>query len=216
MFTPASLLAASPLFEGLPAPHLNALAASVSNRRIPRRGILFREGTPGTFVYVLVSGAIQAHKSQADGTERVIRIFKPGEMFAQVILFERADYPVTTIALEPSTVLGIPRQAVLDLLGDASFRHAFIAGLMQRQRFLADRIATLSTTDVGQRFRTFLADRYGRFTRVDCRLKRKEVAAAIGVTPETLSRLLGRLKTRGDLIWQDREIRVHARYWRDA
>ena len=142
-----AILADSPLFSGLQRPNIERIAQSVALRHLKKKAILFHEGTEGTTVYVLLKGAIQIHKTDEDGSERVIRIFKPGEMFAQVILFERPDYPVTASALERSEVLGIPRRSLLALLEDAAFRNDFIAGLMQRQRYLANRIATLSTTD---------------------------------------------------------------------
>ena len=208
-----AILADSPLFSGLQRPNIERIAQSVALRHLKKKAILFHEGTEGTTVYVLLKGAIQIHKTDEDGSERVIRIFKPGEMFAQVILFERPDYPVTASALERSEVLGIPRRSLLALLEDAAFRNDFIAGLMQRQRYLANRIATLSTTDVEQRLREFLREHFGRFDKTTCTLKRKDVAAAIGVTPETLSRLLGRLKKKGTLLWQGQEIHARDRFW---
>ncbi len=208
-----AILAASSLFSGLHPRHIDAVVQSSSVRRLKKGGILFHEGAAGTAVYVLLSGTVQVHKTDQDGSERVIRLFRPGEMFAQVILFERPEYPVTATALERSEVLGISRKRLLALLEDSAFRQDFIAGLMRRQRYLAGRIATLSTPDIEQRFRDFLLEHFGRFERVECRVKRKDVAAAIAVTPETMSRLLARLAQSKRLTWQGRIITVHASFW---
>lgn len=209
----ATILATTHLFGGLKPEHRMKLAHKAFLRELTKNETLFHEGQKGEVLYLLVTGQVQVHKTDAEGNQAVIKIFKPGEMFAQVILFERQDYPVTAVALAPSTVLGLYRRDVLSELKYEPFRNDFIAQLMQRQRFLASRLSALATPDVEERLRSFLRDHYGPCTSVVCKLRRKDVAAAIGVTPETLSRLLGRLKKSGALLWRERRIRIDPSFW---
>ncbi len=209
----ASILAATSLFGGLQPAHRMRLAEKTFFRELGRDEILFHEGQSGEVLYLLVSGQVQAHKTGPDGNQSVIKLFKPGEMFAQVILFERSDYPVTAVALTCSTVLGLYRRDILAELNHEGFRNDFIAQLMQRQRYLASRLAALATPDVEERLRCFLRDHYGPCTSVICTLRRKDLAAAIGITPETLSRLLGRLKKRDTLVWRADRIVISPAFW---
>jgi len=107
----------------------------------------------------------------------------------------------------------IPKHQFYCLLADENFRNEFIGTLMKKMRFLADQIRYLTSHDVEDRLLMFLEDQYGRLERIKCSLSKKAVAAAIGTTPETLSRLLLRLKSEGKLHWQDSKITVNPATW---
>ena len=121
---------------------------------------------------------------------------RPGETFAEVILFEETRYPVTAVALTDVLLLKILRRDLQRLLEDGGFRGDFIAMLMRKQRYLAERIRLLSTQNVEERLFHFLREQYGPAERIEMGISRKALAAAIGTTPETLSRLLRRLHDR--------------------
>jgi CRP-like cAMP-binding protein len=116
----------------------------------------------------------------------------------------------------PGTAYAIPRADFLRLLDNRAFRSDFLAALMRRMRYLADRIAQLSGTDPAERLARFLAERYGRRDRLHVTLSKKDIAAAIGVTPETLSRLIQRLESAGDLTWRGRDMRARPALWARA
>jgi CRP-like cAMP-binding protein len=47
------------------------------------------------------------------------------------------------------------------------------------------------------------------------RIPKKEIAAAIGTVPETLSRLILRLRDRGDLEWKGSTIMLREGFWEE-
>jgi len=167
---------------------------------------LFLEGTPGEGVFILASGEVQLVKTSEEGKEIVIRTVERGEIFAEAVLFEKESYPVTARALAAGTVYLIPRRVFLHLFEDEGFRTDFMAGTMQRLRYLTDRILELSTANAEARLFAFLHDRYGDRHSYTLALSKKDIAAAIGVTPETLSRLIVRLAARGVMTWQGKKI----------
>ena len=71
----------------------------------------------------------------------------------------------------------------------------------------AEQVQSLTSTDVETRLLRFLKEQYGSRKEIRINLSKKDVAAAIGTTPETLSRLLLRLKKEGILIWEGRMVR---------
>ena len=121
-----------------------------------KQTILFREGEPGEAMYLLVRGRISLTKLSLEGHETVIKVIKPGEVFAEVILFEQKQYPVTALALTDILVFKLLRRDLLGLLRQDDFRNDFIAMLLRKQRYLADRIQQLTSQDVEQRLRAFL------------------------------------------------------------
>lgn len=195
-------LGESGIFGGLSARFLDALAKLCAVREHRRRDVLFHEGDPGVALYLLLEGGVQLVKTSEDGGEVVVKTVFPGELFAEAVLLEQDAYPVTAQCVLDSKTCRIPREAVLRCLDDARFRDDFVRSLMQRLRFLTDRILYLTLYDAEERFFRFLADRYGE--RETCRLDmpKKSIAAAIGATPETLSRLRERLVAEGRIRWE--------------
>ena len=198
----------SPFFKGLAEGPRRELAAICRERRVPRRSYLFHEGEPGDGMFLLAQGNMQLHKNTEDGREVVIRVVKPGEVFAEVVLFEKERYPVSARAVADSTVLFFPRAGIHRLLAEEGFRNGFIAMLMAKQRYLAGRIQELTTKDVQYRFFSFLRSHYGERERYRVALSKKDIAAAIGTTPESLSRLIQRLHDEGAIEWKGNDLRV--------
>lgn len=199
-------LAESNFFKDLSRDTLKALATIASLKELKKRDYLFHEGEPGRAIYLLKRGAIQLHKTAPDGNEVVIKIVQPSEVFAEVVLFERESYPVTAVALSACDVIVFPRAEVHQLLNTAAFRNDFIAMLMRKQRYLAERIVQQQAHDVEGRLLWFLKEQFGNQKVVTLPFSKKDMAAAIGTTPETLSRLILKLKKRKILSWSGKTI----------
>lgn len=205
------LLAGNEYFRGLSDAHRGALASACLCRSFRKRETLFLEGEKGASIFLLASGAVQLNKSTPDGREIVIRTVQPGEVFAEVVLFEQETYPVSATAVCRSVAVQLPRSAVLGMLRHEAFRNDFIGGLMKRLRYLAERILHLAAYDVEARFFEFLRQHYGSGDSYTVTLRKKDLAAAIGTTPETLSRLLRRLRKDGRIRWKGRSLTLAER-----
>lgn len=177
-------------------------------KSLKKKNILFLEGETGHAFYLLVEGNIQLSKTTPDGKEIVIKVIKPGEIFAEVILFEKNDYPVTARAILNSKIFVIEKNTFLDLLDEKSFRNEFIITLIRKQKYLTDQIKYLTVHDVEDRLFSFLREQYGSAVIIKTAMSKKDIAAAIGATPETLSRLLLRLSNEGKLIWEGKTIKL--------
>lgn len=188
-------------FRGLSPENCEQLRRVAQPEHVARHGILVHEGTTGRRVFLLREGRIQLSRMTEDGKEIVIRTMKPGELFGEVILFEQARYPVTATALTDCQVAAFQRADLLRLLDGREFRNDFIAALMQRQRDLVQRIQSLTACDVEERFRMFLQEQFGDAQTISTTISKKDMAAAIGATPETFSRLLQRLRASGEIVW---------------
>ncbi|MFO7870618.1 MAG: Crp/Fnr family transcriptional regulator [Kiritimatiellia bacterium] len=207
------IISASPYFQKLSEQNRNMLAGTCLQETVSKRDYLFFEGKKGRAIYFLESGSIQLVKTSVDGKEVVIKTVEPGEIFAEVILFEQDTYPVTAIALKKSTVYKLPKREFLRLLANEGFRDDFMGSVMQRLRYLADRILYLTTYDVEDRFLQFLREHYGEKERYEVSMSKKDIAAAIGTTPETLSRLVLRLKQEGKLTWKGKILVLQSGIW---
>ena len=205
---PTHLLGQTALFTGLSAESRRALANICRPLEIRKRHVLFSEGEKGDAIYLLVQGNLKLHKSAPDGREIVIKVVQPGELFAEVILFEEARYPVTAVAISNALLLKLLKRDVHQLLKTEDFRSDFIAGLLRKQRYLTERIRQLSSEDVEERFLLFLREHYGERKVIETTISKKEIAAGIGATPETFSRLIRRLTKARKLSWKGKVLRL--------
>jgi len=210
---PFELIRDAKFFGGLSEAACQKLAALSRRRTIEKRELLFMEGSEGKAVYLLTSGSLQLVKTNMDGKETVIKTVKEGELFAEVILFEKPRYPVTAIARTNIEVIELPRAGFLNLLDERDFRNDFMAMLMAKQRYLAERIQQLTSMDVEARFVEFLREHYGEKQTITPDLSKKDIASAIGATPETFSRLLQKLEKRGGFAWKGKSIQIAPDFW---
>jgi CRP-like cAMP-binding protein len=213
MTDPYQLIRNAKFFRGLSEAACRRLAGLSRRRTVGKRDLLFMEGAEGKAVYLLTSGSLQLVKTNPDGRETVIKTVKPGELFAEVILFEKNRYPVTASACTEAEVIELPRSGFLKLLDEPEFRNEFMAMLMAKQRYLAERIQQLTSMDVGARFVEFLREHYGEETRITPDLPKKDIASAIGATPETFSRLLQKLEKKGGFSWKGKTITLAPSFW---
>jgi CRP/FNR family transcriptional regulator len=210
-----TMLEQSDFFRSISTNHRVAVAAICIPKVLRKKETLFMEGERGQAMYLLAQGTVQLSKTSEDGKEVVIKVLKPGEIFGEVILFEREDYPVTACSLTPVEVFLLPKRQFRCLLEDEGFRTDFLAMLLGKQRYLTDRIFRLSAMDVEQRFFHFLRDRYGEREEYSMDISKRDVAAAIDALPETLSRLLLRLRAEGLVRWDGAKILLRKGFWED-
>jgi CRP/FNR family transcriptional regulator len=164
-------------------------------------------------MYILASGNIRVFKSGPGGKVSVIKIIGPGEIFAEVILFEEDEYPASAVALKKSLAYIIPKRQFSILLSDMAFRNDFIAMLMKKQRYLANRIHYLTSYDVEERFVRFLEEQYGKKQEYRILIPKKDIAQAIGATSETFSRLLKRMQKDGVMTVKKDKIFLKEKFW---
>ena len=200
-------------FEGISKESKAALSRVCMPVTRPKHTTLFHEAEPGEAMYLLARGRVSLHKLSPEGREIVIKVIQPGEVFAEVILFERKHYPVTAVSLTEILVFSLLRRDLLHLLRQDDFRNDFIAMLLRKQRYLTEKIQQLTSQDVEQRLRFFLREQYGEKARIEVEINKKQLASSIGATPETLSRLLQDLSRRKCLSWKQGIIAATPDFW---
>jgi CRP/FNR family transcriptional regulator len=207
------LLDHSEFFRGITPANKAALAAICVPRTLSKREMLFVEGDRGDAMYILASGNVQIYKSGPSGKESAIKTIGPGEIFAEVILFEQNVYPASAIALKKSLAYSIDKRLFLRLLADERFRNDFMRLLMQKQRYLISRIHDLTSGSVETRFIRFLEEQYGRRRDYRLLIPKKDIAQAIGATSETFSRLINRMQKDGTMTVKKDRIVMRDGFW---
>ncbi|MCX7725677.1 MAG: Crp/Fnr family transcriptional regulator [Chitinispirillaceae bacterium] len=184
------------------------LASICIPKNLTKKETLFYEGDKGYAFFLLGSGAISLYKRNDEGKTVVVKTVDIGEFFGEVILFEKDTYPVTATAIKPSLVFIIPKLQFLCLMKDENFRDDFIRILISKQRYLIERIKYLTLYDVEERIILFLKEHADNSNRVKLTMAKKDIASAIGTTPETYSRIITKLIKERKINMEGRTIKL--------
>src|SRR5258708_38616407 len=84
---PLQHLLQAPIFEGLSVEDIEALRPAVRTRRYERGSYVFREGDPGSHLYVVLRGQVQIGRLREQGGELVFAMAGSGGGFWGVVLF---------------------------------------------------------------------------------------------------------------------------------
>lgn len=199
-------LRALPHFKALP-PDLLVQVAALTKRSRRRAGeMIFSEGDACRAFYAIESGGVKLYRASPDGHEQVVHTLHAGATFAEAAFLSFGRFPVSAVTTEPSNLLEIGGEAFLRLFReDARLAAAMVASLSMRLVSLVERVEELSLVQAGARLARWLmrqpatgADQPA----IELGMAKKDLAAHLAMTPETLSRLLHRWQEAG---WIDSE-----------
>src|SRR5438132_13513189 len=86
---PIELLAEAPIFEGLAPSDLEPLRSATRTRSFARGAYLFREGDPGSHLYMVVEGEVMIGRVGEGGGQVVLAIGGTGEVVGQLSLSDQ-------------------------------------------------------------------------------------------------------------------------------
>jgi len=202
-----------PVLEGLEEGLLRDVAQDTRQVFLDRNAMLFRQGEPASFFYMVRKGQIKLFRLGLDGNEKIIDVAGPGGSFAEAVMFmAERSYPVNTAAIEPAELLAIPTEPVrrtLEASTEACFR--LMAHMSKRLRQHVSEIEALSLQNGALRLANYLLEARGSDQEAEVvrlPLSKKTLAARLSIQPETLSRLLRRFEEQGLITVQGPEIRV--------
>jgi len=201
-----------PLFVGLPASDLQAIAKKAVIKTYDKNAIVVTEGEFTKSLYVILSGRIKVYLDDENGKELVLDSKGPGEYFGEMVLDEgpRSASVVTT---EPSTFAVIATAVFKDLL----VKHPEIAlivikNLIRMARGLDENVRSLAMLDVYGRVSRMLLDlaveQRGMLV-IPEKLTQQEMANRVGTSREVINRILRDLTAGGYIRIEDKTIIIN-------
>ena len=106
---------ANRLFEGLSPQERDRVIASCVCKRYRRGEAVFSKGDRPEFLYLLEAGHIQLVSLEESGSERILQVFKAGDIFGE-ILFSVERRPFDAVAVDEARVAIMPRVTFLQFL----------------------------------------------------------------------------------------------------
>ena len=208
------VLREAPLFRELDDEAAVALRASLTETRLRRGEVLFREGDSGDKLFIVTEGKVKLGKSSSDGRENLLAILGPGQMFGELSLFDRGPRSATVTAVTDCVMQSLSHDEMLEwLTGRPAVARGLLAQLGSRLRKANDVVAYLVFSDVPGRVAKALLDLASRFGRtaddgvhVHHDLTQEELAQLVGASRETVNKALADFASRGWLRLEPRSV----------
>ncbi len=79
--------------------------------------MLFQRGAAARHFYIVMAGQMRLSLQSRSGHEKIVELLGPGQAFAEALMFsESPAFPVTSIAVMPTTLAAIPNADYLGIL----------------------------------------------------------------------------------------------------
>jgi len=182
-----------PLFSKLSPVQLVALQSQMHISHYDKESILFFEGDRSDYLQILLAGRVRLYKTSPKGTEIHMHHFDAPEIIALFVAFEDIPFPATCQFVENGTIGLIPLAKIYECMEEVDFSISLVTALSARMKLLANLLhkETIYTSEAK------IADILLHNPTLFERLKKSEIASILNMTPETLSRILSKLKREG-------------------
>ena len=189
---------------------LDGLAKAGLERQLVRGDVLFEEGDPPDALYVVTRGRIAiAIANPIDRRESVVALMEPGDLFGDLGMLDDGPRSAMARALEPSGVLAVPYEPVLQMFDDhPRLLWNVTRMLAQRLRAMDEALADSVFLDVtGRTAKRLLelADGSDQFT---LPVTQEELAGMVGASRERVNKAIASFIRLGWLQQQDRTYKI--------
>ncbi len=180
-----------PLFSKLSDQNIKALEDISQFKSYSIDEIVFYEGdAPGT-LYVLTNGVLRLYKTDPKGNEVYIHQFTPIGLVGELACFENMHYPATARFTTSGQVLKIDfKKLEKDFFQNPHISMEIIKSLTRKIKILSNVIHKEVILTSEAKVAKFIVENGELFET----LKNTQIASILNITPETLSRILTRLK----------------------
>jgi len=180
------------LFQSLSDRELVSVAKISSLKTLFKENILFYEGESPRYFYLLLQGHLKLYKTDLKNNEIVIHYFTKPAFIAEMASFENIKFPATAMAMsEELEVLLIDKEKFLNLLQtDATFSFHLLKSISLKVKQLELVINRNMIYDAMTKVCSFI-DENPQYLQT---AKNKEIASFLNMAPETLSRILSKLR----------------------
>ncbi len=187
-----------PIFSSLNPEEMEQIAEIITDREYKKGESIYLSGALEERLYVINHGKVKIYKVSESGKEQIIRILNPGDFMGELSLFARAPLDSNAEALEPTAVCIIDGNRLNQIIKEVpSIAVKIIEELSKRLHNAENMIESLGLHDVEQRVAdTLLRMSIGK-DEISLAISKKDLAAHMGMSQETLSRKLSAFQEIG-------------------
>jgi len=212
-----SIVKKVPFFKLLTEEELELIDSITTEQTYKKGEYIFFEEEKGDKFYVIKEGQVKLSKMIENGDEQILNIFSNNDIIAEIIAFDKGNYPASAVTMKKTTLICFERSKFEKLiLEHPEIGLKLLQELSGRLRRAQQNVRDLALKDSSAKVASlliFLAEKYGDVRRdkiiLDISLTQKEMANMIGSSRETVSRVLGRFENDGLIKTSRKKITIY-------
>ena len=186
------------------------------SRPLHRGDFVFEAGDPFKALYAVRSGIIKLYQDSDHGEERILGFYLPGELLG-LDAIHSGKHACSALAIETSSVCSFPYDRLEEACSRIRGLHQQMCRLMSREiSGENEHLLLLKNKTAEERIAGFLVNLSSRYQRLGYSgtefklpMSREEIGNFLGLTTETVSRLLSKLQRDGIIESNRRFISIH-------
>ncbi|MEK4701359.1 Crp/Fnr family transcriptional regulator [Solibacillus sp. FSL R7-0668] len=164
-----------------------------------KREMLYQAGDQSDSLYIVNKGKVKNYRLTDSGKEQLVRILNPGDFTGEYALFNDSIHESYAEAISDTSVCMIKRSDLQTLLTKyPSISMNILKAFSNRLEESEKQTTLFATEKIETRIAIFLTQCLDDGSNeVSLPMSKRDLASYLGTTPETLSRRLTQLETRG-------------------
>jgi CheY-like chemotaxis protein/CRP-like cAMP-binding protein len=165
-----------------------------------KKQVVYAESKRPRFLFYIKSGKVKGYKTNDNGKEYITDLYSEGDFLGYPALIEDRNYDDTTVALEESEIIQIPKDDFQNFIyGDITVATKFIRIITQNVKDKEERLLNLAYSSLRKRVSKALVDINGKFNSEGqskpIEISREDIAQYVGTATESLIRTLSDFKS---------------------
>lgn len=193
------------LFSTLGKAEIKEIQPYFVEHKFAKREMIFSEGQPSDWLYIVQSGKVKITKLSQEGKEIILEIIPPMQFFGGVAVVRGFPYPANAVAIEPTVTLRIARANLLKVLDRFPIvMFSIVQSLGDRIKDFHESTKNIALEKVSARIAALilkLSEQSGHAAPegvvIDMKLTKQDIAEMVGTTVETSIRTMSKFKKNG-------------------
>lgn len=206
----AGLLAEMPLFKPLWPEERIRLAAHMRPKHFAKGEVLFHKDDPASHMYVIAAGSVKISIQDETGREVLVAVYRGGEHFGELALFDEGPRSATVTALTETLVYSLSGADLFAVLEkNPKAMRQLLARLTTIVRRLSGQVGDFVFLDLESRVAKYLLDLSDLSPgKREVELTQEDLASFVGGTRAAVNRCLADLEKVGAITVGRRHIEV--------
>jgi len=180
-----------PIFSNLSSEEIIEVAQVTTDRTFQKGEIIFFQGDILDKLYVIHEGKVKVSRVSEQGREQIIRVLGPGDFLGELVLFAPSPANNSAEALEETVVCEVQSTKIKELmLSSSQIALRVLEEVSQRLEQAENLVESIGLLSVEKRIAKTLLEFAFESDQINLPVSKKDFAAQLSISQETLSRKL--------------------------